>query len=81
MIELVLRTMSPPTDTTELAVNDRCLNLLPFRGLATNDLDQPNAGPQPGPTSDPNLLAAAIAATLAWQSPHPSATDAQQLLN
>lgn len=43
MIALVLRTMSPPTDTTELAVNDRYLNLLPFRRLAANDSDQPEA--------------------------------------
>jgi len=33
--------MSPPTDTTELTVNDRCLNLLPFSRLAANDSDQP----------------------------------------
>lgn len=32
---------SLPTDTAELAVNDSCLNLLPFRQLAANDSDQP----------------------------------------
>lgn len=35
--------VGPEGETTELAVNDRCLNLLPFRRLAANDSDQPNA--------------------------------------